>query len=482
MDAPGVYTERGQNPPRRSYPTSIATGFMVGVTKKGSTRKAIECRNLNEFIRKAGTRLSGSLLYDTAETFFREGGSLLYIGRIISNTAVRAKFIIQIAGVTWATVYASSGGLWGNDLKFDIEGNADDNAIRLIVKSGSRSTVSPWLANAGELAAWSTEDDNDITVEPGTATGLPADATNRALTGGADNASGMTDADRTKSLNLFPKEMGPGMVAAPGITSDAMRTALGAHGVATKRVVIHDLYDTDDAEELLAQAEMARSVMDDESAKFSSCFAPWDKIPGVVKGLPRLVPPCGRIMGNLAYLINTGKTGNVAAAGDPRGVSRYAIGLTQSDWTATERAALNEAGVNVSRELVNGVTTMGWRTLAPIEDEDWNDLGNARLFMQIQALSDAIGQKYVFEEIDGERRVFGRLEGELKGMLLPFFTAGSLYGQTQSEAFVVDTTTPNTKDTIKAKEINSEIGLRMSEHGEVVKIVTSKTPNDEVLV
>ena len=87
-----------------------------------------------------------------------------------------------------------------------------------------------------------------------------------------------------------------------------------------------------------------------------------------------------------------------------------------------------------------------------------------------------------FAEIDGKGVVFSRLNGALTGMLLPFYSAGSLYGETFEEAAFVDTGIQvNTPETIADLQINAVIEVRMSPYGERVRIEISKTKTTEVI-
>ena len=71
---------------------------------------------------------------------------------------------------------------------------------------------------------------------------------------------------------------------------------------------------------------------------------------------------------------------------------------------------------------------------------------------------------------------------ELKAMLVPFYVAGSLYGETFEEAAVVDTGPQvNTEETIANREIKAIIAVRMSHFGERVVIEISKVATTEAV-
>jgi hypothetical protein len=89
----------------------------------------------------------------------------------------------------------------------------------------------------------------------------------------------------------------------------------------------------------------------------------------------------------------------------------------------------------------------------------------------------------VFATIDGQGLTISAFNGALTGMLLPYYTAGSLYGRTADEAFRVDTGPGvNTDETIADGELRAVIYLRMSAAAELVHIEIVKVALSESLV
>jgi hypothetical protein len=95
--------------------------------------------------------------------------------------------------------------------------------------------------------------------------------------------------------------------------------------------------------------------------------------------------------------------------------------------------------------------------------------------MEIAALSDAIGESFLFEEIDGQGRLFSKFGSALTGMLMPYWIAGSLYGQSPDQAFIVDVgPSVNTPTTIADNQLNAAIALRPSPFAEWINININK--------
>jgi hypothetical protein len=154
--------------------------------------------------------------------------------------------------------------------------------------------------------------------------------------------------------------------------------------------------------------------------------------------------------------------------------------LTES-YTDAEREDLNDAGVDIARVIYGQVETYGYRTLAPLES-GWGNLGNARLNMEIVARAEAVGERYVFSQIDGRRVKISQFGAELSAMLVPYYEAGSLYGDTAQDAFFVDVGPGvNTETTIANGELHAVIGVRMSPFAEYVVIEIVKVATDQPL-
>jgi hypothetical protein len=82
-----------------------------------------------------------------------------------------------------------------------------------------------------------------------------------------------------------------------------------------------------------------------------------------------------------------------------------------------------------------------------------------------------------FDEIDGKGYVFSQLRTDLiNEVCQPYFTAGSLYGESPEEAFRVDTGAQvNTPESIAARQIKAAMAVRPSGAAEFVTIQIVRT-------
>lgn len=443
------------------------------------------CRNLAQFVERFGEFVSYGVTYSAADVFFREGGSVLYATRVVGPAAVKATVTIKNAGAeNVVKVTARNAGEWANALKIKIIAGTGEKYFYQILEGAVVKEASPELANNEAAVAWAKVNSKLVTLEDLKPGSKPAVA-ETALATGADDKASITDTHWEAAINnSFPKSMGPGQISMPGRTTEAAYKAQLTHSLERNRVALLDSADTPTKATHIANAAIGRAT--GKAGGKGGLFTNWYTVPGLTTGTTRTVPPSCVEAGILARLASEGYSANKPGAGEKYGVSNYAIGLSQPAWSETEREELNNAGANVTVMKTIGVqsyaVTMGFRTMVdPATNPTWLLLSNARLYMEIAAKANAIAERYVFEEIDGKGIVFGKIQGELTGMLLPYFP-GSLYGATFAEAALVNTGPQvNTPQTIEERQINAIIELKMNPFGERVTIYVSKVAVTEDL-
>jgi hypothetical protein len=470
---PGVVVSSRSQPPSRGISTDVGAWFVVGAAQKGPTTRAQLVRNMTEFQLYFGTRQSYSLLWDALEIFFREGGSQAYVVRVAGASAVTAtKTLMDGQGTPVASlrVDAKNPGVWGNSLNVAVVASGSDRQI--VITNGSVEVDrSPFFSDQATAVAWSLNSDwVNVVIPGGASTQLPAAASAAALTSGADDNAGITDNQRQAALAYFTRDLGPGQVSIPGNITTANLQALVAHARAYNRQALLDGTDTASRSTLVTQAE---ALQGDE---YGAIFAPWVLIPGIVGNTSRTVPPSAVAAGLMARSDAT-QSPNVPAAGD-NGRAKYAIGLSQVAWTDTDRQLLNDDNVNVFRQISGQVTLYGYRTLMnPNGDPSWQWLSNQRLRLKITAEAEKVAEGFLFDQIDGKGQKIAEFGGALSAVLLGYYNAGSLYGDTPSEAFSVDVgESVNTPTTLAAGELRAVLSMIMSPLAEVVKIEITKVP------
>lgn len=478
MSRPGVEVNVVDAAPPRSAPVSIDTWFAVGFTESGPDDPVL-VRSFGEFQRRFGNRSGYQTSYDSVETFFRDGGSRMYFQRVFGPAPTKGfKVLNDNAAQPTLKVESKSAGSLSAQMMVAVT-VPSTGLFQIIMTdqvSGAVLETTPEFTTKQDAIDWSSASDVINIVSAGPSALDPVASAAASLSGGTDDMANATDTQWVAALDKMGSELGPGQVSAPGRTTSTLQKALLEHAYEMNRVALLDTAyaATPSKAALITQADGLR---DDPNARYGALFAPWAEVPGVVANTLRLVP----YSAVQAALMARSARPNQPAAG-VNGQSRYAIGVVGA-FNDTDREELNEAGVDIAREMYGGVRTYGYRTLAdPAKLPQWIGLNNVRLVMEVKAKAYAIAEDFTFSQIDGEGRVFTRFGGALVGMLVPYYEDGALYGATAAEAFAVDVGgAVNTPETIAAGEIRAVIYLRTSPFAELVHIDIVKVQITEAL-
>lgn len=482
---PGTEVTLGEATSSRSTPTGTGTFFAVGLTERGPTTP-MRITSMAEFANKAGARQSDSVLYDTLESYFRVGGNLAYVSRVTGPTPVTGTLtLVDRAGTPLNTlrVDAIGPGSWSSNVTIQVANGVGTNTFTLTIREGGViQEVSPDLATPDEAVAWAQTSNyvriTNLSAATAAPNNNPAVAAATVLSTGTDDRSNATDNTWLTSLNKFDKDLGAGQVAMPGRTTSQSRTDLADHANDKNRVALVDTTDTGVIATLTALGTGLRAASTHE--KRVGIFAPWVRIPGLTTGTTRSVPPSGIVAGLISAL--DAKTGNPnKAAAGKNGAIDFATGLTQNAWTEAERGQLNDAGVNVIREVHEQIKVYGWRSVAStISEAKWKSLGAARTVMAVAAEADIIAEAHAFEDLFPQGDEITKFGGDLSAMCERFYQIGALFGDTSEDAYSVNVSPEvNTIETIDNGELHAIIALKTSPFAERVYIEIVKVALSE---
>lgn len=476
MPRPGTDVFLLDTPGTVSVPTDTGTWFAAGLADKGPTTPIL-ILSLNQFVQVFGNRQSYSVLYDSVEHFFREGGSKVYISRVVGPGATLGTLNLLDASAGVSLVASAKGpGAWSANYKLVVYTATGGYGIQVQDSAGNTVEDSGVLADQASAVQWSTFS-NYVDIAIGASALNPDVMAATALSAGSDDRTNITDNEWQAALNLFTDDLGPGQVSAPGQTSTTRHSQLVSTAAATNRVALLDLTDSGNSATLVGNLPVYSA-----STRFAAAFAPWVVIPGVTNSATRIVPPSPMIAGMIAG--NDPNLGVDAASAGKNGVSRYAIDLSQPDWDEATRTNLNAQGVNVIRRMAGSIKNYGWRSLAnPVTDNNWLDFGNSRLFVGLTAELQAIAENYVFDNIDGQNGdTINNFHNDLASALLVHYNAGDLFGDTSDESFLVDTgPSVNTLQTIANLELHAICQVRMSPFAEYIEIQVVKRQLSDVI-
>src|SRR5215831_506391 len=482
MPRPGVEISLVEVAPARTPPTDTGVFFAVGPAAQGDQTQAVLVRSMAEFESKFGARVTYSYLWDAMDCFYKEGGSDAYIARVVGPAPVVATVTLKDgSNSNTLQVNANSPGAWGNNLRVAVlQGSVGGTfVIQITDNLGNVLELSRDLTDETDAINWSYASDYIDLIDVGTTLSDPAVVAATPLVGGSDDNTNITEANWTTALGKFTNDLGPGQVAMPGRTTAAAQANLMAHAATFNRVALIDAVDSGSKATLKSAAQGLRGV---PNARHSALFAPWAVVPGIIAGTTRTVP-WSAIEAGIIARNDASVSPNIAAAGIQYGQALYPIALSQPKFSDADREEMNGAGVNLAVQQFGGIMAYGYRTLTdPNQDPNWIQFSNSRLYMAIVAQADAVGENYVFSQIDGKGVTIGQFNGALASMLLTFYNDGSLYGDTPDTAFAVDTgISVNTPQTIANGELHAVLRVKMSPFAEYVVIEIVKRLITDIL-
>lgn len=475
--------------PARGEPTFNGVWFALDFAEQGPHDEAVKVTSLDDFKKTYGERVSYSLLHDSLELFFAEGGAEAYVAREIGPAPVKASLtLLDRAGVPVNTLridalyvgdYANGA---AGGLSVQVQDGTNANTFRLIVFENAveverfdNLVMDP--ATSADYAPTRLASSEYVRgVDLNSATAPPADnpavLARTNLAGGTDDRAAATDAQVTAALALFKKDLGPGQVSAPGRTTAAVHTLLADHAAANNRTAYLDAPDQASRATLIAAAD---AIDDLVNSPYAGIFGSWKTIPGLTPNTTRAVPGSAFAAAVSSRIDALEGSSGIAPAGEA-GAAQYAIDvrIPTGGFSDQDYEDLNDAGVNMSRNFRNrGVQLYGFRSVT--NDADWISLTHNRLRVSLTARLEARGQKFVFRTIN--KTTLADLNDVLSAEILLDYLAGVLFGDTPEEAFFVDTgDTLNTPATAAAKEMHAAAYARFSEFAEAVLLAIIKVP------
>ncbi len=404
----GVLVTTSEAPPPGGVPTDTGIAFMVGRADSGPANAAQLVTSIAQFASIYGQRsATNQVLYDAVDTYFRTGGAQAYIGRVTGPGASSAALTLMDAGAhPTLQISAETPGPNGNALFVVVSISSQSFQLTLQDALGNMIAQSPLLANQADAIAWSALAPA-ITIAAATGTGAttnnPVAIAATPLAGGQDDFSHATLASWQAALALFSARLGPGQVLAPGQT-DAMLAgiwaALLSHASTYNRFALLDL-DSGPAAVLIAATASVRASL---LASYGAAFAPACLVPGLVPGTTRTVSAAAVAAGLCAAVDALGNPNR-----SPAGAAFPIDYVLDFAWPAAgpyvdaDVQTLNDAGINTFQNRYGVLESFGTSALvAPASDPIYWQLNHGRLRMALVADAQAVGEPFVFDQLDGK--------------------------------------------------------------------------------
>jgi phage tail sheath protein FI len=501
---PGVYITETLLPGQiATVGTANAAGAAVGVFAQGPTTVTL-VTSWYDFVKKFGGYNAAFPATFGVGQFFQNGGSELYVRRVLHSDATQAAIIVpHTSGGSdaVATVTAKSYGADGNNLRVQFTSTGRANYYDLTVYKETVAGTGSNVANDLILERYTNVVTNDtassdfvatvvnvqsqyISIAVTDTTATPTTAV-LPLVGGSDG-SAATASDFGGVLAEFDAVDRPLVIFAPEVL-----TQLGTNDGAT----VHDSliawantgsgYAVIDTPAITNQATAVADAISyagdrttpvtGQAAAYFPNYYITDPVGRSAQSL-RKVGPAGAVAG--LYISTDKQVGPFKAPAGIRSAIRGAVALEKS-FTSAELDTLNSgfSPVNAIRNLPgSGIVVMGARTLQ--QDGTVNKYVNMRrsLIYIEKRLKDAT-QFAIFE--NNNEVLWARLNSTIGSILNEYRNQGGLRGATARQAFFVKIDKENNPaETIANGEVHIEVGVALQYPAEFVVInLSQKTAN-----
>jgi hypothetical protein len=505
---PGVYVEELQGP-QQIVGASTSTTVFVGWTEKGPVNTPTLIDSWNAYTAAFGNFVFGRNVAFAVYNFFAEGGAIGYVVNPGNGTMLTATF-----SPGSLTINAASPGVWGDSLGFLIENYPIENppsttavpifvlSIVYMAPSAAPTTIDSMVARYAQInniplqgpagaQYWVVEQFPGLTLadmRKPTATavsGIESKINSRSLfvrvqaavdpvgtrpsnyvvpqllSGGAGDLA-TTPIDYQTTLATLDPFSDISLIVAP---DTAMIDDLGLQRETVQVVISYceartprDLFFIADSPFLLNVQDVKAFKAGTESgnvpagvalnSSYGALYYPWIDFFNGLTSVSVPMPPSGAIAGT--YAETDARIGVFKApAGIQDGKLSTAVGMPTLV-TAADQDILNPNGINAIRLLPRyGIVTYGARTLSA--DPSLVYVNVRRLLTYIEVSLYWGSQWVVFESND--KQLWGAVNRDVSQFLTQFWQAGGLFGDQESDAFIVQVNAGNNPPATRSQGI-----------------------------
>jgi phage tail sheath protein FI len=495
-ERPGVYiNERLLPAPIASAGSANAAGAVIGAFGQGP-EAVTRVTSWYDFVKKFG---GYNAIYPATfgiGMFFQNGGSELYVRRILADDAVAASASIPkaVGSGTVGTVTSKDRGTDGNNLRIQLTAASRAGYYNLVVYKETVAGTGSNVANDVVL-----EQFNNLVVDNVLSSDYAATVVNQSslyitltitdsvnapatsvvpLTGGSNSTSSTapTAVDYTAALADFETLNRPLVIFSPEVVyylgeadgQDVQNAMIEWAALNNSFAVVDTAADLTVAAALSYAAGLTKSS---HGAAYYPQVYISDPV-GRSSSALRKVGVAGAVAG--LYLQTDKTVGPFKAPAGVYASIRGAVALERS-LSATDLDDLNSAAapLNAIRNLPGaGVVSMGARTL--LQDGTANRYVNMRRSLNyIKKEVNDISTFALFENND--ERLWGRLRAVIGNFLNDYRNQGGLRGDTPALAYYVKIDAENnTVDSIANGEVHIEIGVALQYPAEFIVITLSQ--------
>ena len=505
---PGINVSTGVRVgPQGADAAPSSTLFLTGIAERGPINRARMILSVNQFEAIYGGYTSTATLHDSVRTFFEEGGTRVYVARVLGDgsptPAPATASILGAASAVSFTVTAASPGTWANSsagppaldgLKVITAVASSKLSVTITYRGETIFSAGPWgdevqpngdIKSASQFAVEAINGSAALTeyiiAEAGVDVEVIPTAATTNLTSGT-NGDAVTAAALVAGLDLFDYDFGPGAVAIPGSSGTTIWDGLRDHAVANRRIALCAFADGETASGALGDSDFNAYYGDTETERtegsYMAFFWPWVNVPDGFGGTRLQSPEAFAAAARAKAIRSNGPwragAGNISTA-------RYIAGLAETV-TRTTGDTLDAGRINALRVVNGAVQVYGARSVSA-DETNWRFITYRDTINYIIGLAENALEPLVFRPIDGRGNLFGEVEAILTAVVDPIRAVGGLYegfdsatGQPVDPGYSVQASSVNNPTVSLANGVvTADIGVRVSPISDQINVTITKS-------
>lgn len=455
-----------------SNPGAISGRLLIGgLTEYGPVDRTVLVKSIAGFETAFGQRTAyASNVYDSARTFFEEGGSELLVARAVGPAATAGFVTLKdTAAVDTVKVESATPGAHSAALSVEVTVSAGTFTVsirrdgELVGLFRNMATVADFVAAAASNAVVTVTDMGSITAAPGN---VPVAIAPTVFSAGSDDRAAVTAAIVVEAMaNPGPSIRG-GAIATPGYPATIVGEALMTLAKDQNAIALLASSETATA----AEAKLDAAELISRDGGYGGIFYPYIVIPdgsGTRTISPESYVGAVRARAHVQAGFWKVPAGDIA-------LPKWIIG-TVIPVDRKTNDSLNEAQVNAITTIGSTPRLYGWASLT-------TDLENLRLLTAQDSLNNLglrvedVLEEFVYEVNDGKGHLRSKVESAIKGVLDPIARMNGFYPLTRDGeeldpgyAVVVDETL-NTAASISNNELRASVSVRLSPTAALIRV------------
>ena len=366
MPRTGVKVSTALSAGRRNNGVPSARYHIPGVTERGPVGTATRVTSIAEFESVFGTRTSKSeKTYNDARLFFAEGGSELFVTRVVGDNATKGFVSLSdSSGIPTLRVELNEPGEYSALTTVKIDAGAADTFVFSIYQEGQLRLRFAGVTSPADLLARTLGNPLITVTDMGSTSAAPGNnpaptPSPVTMSAGTDDFTSITADTYIDALAAVSDTTRRAAVSVPDLPADIIGEALIKHAAEYQQVVILSGEENSTDEELAA---IARDLTNVEGSSDAGIFAPYVILPDEGNTGSRYVAPNGYVAAVRARAHTSVGYWQIPAG--ERAAARAITGL-KTPMDTRRNDALADAYVNGIIQDGGTIKLYNWWSLSP---------------------------------------------------------------------------------------------------------------------